>query len=203
MTCEFRRRDPLHHLAGRHPSRPTRPQNQKMGVAWPGTRFSVTAHIRLRRESAPVVGAGSRVRAVAQVKGVPGRERETGRDTPRPSVRSRSAPPCLWRLRGRGGCCRVLWSVGAPCCAVGPGWAVGLCCPGLCAGCRPFAEALDAPGQDSCGAAGVVQGGLVGDLLEEPFRVVSCCFCLGEGGGESRESGVFDDLLRMLGHDLA
>jgi len=80
---------------------------------------------------------------------------------------------------------------------------VGLCCAGLCAGCRPFAEALDAPDQDSCGAAGVVQGALVGDLLEEPFRVVSGCFCLDEGGGESRESGVFDDLLGVLGHGLA
>jgi hypothetical protein len=62
---------------------------------------------------------------------------------------------------------------------------------------------LDAPGQDPCGAAGVVQGALVGDLLEKPFRVVSGCFCLGEGGAESRESGVFDDLLRVLGHGLA
>jgi hypothetical protein len=62
---------------------------------------------------------------------------------------------------------------------------------------------LDAPGEDSCGAASVVQGALVGDLLEELFRVVSGCFCLGEGGGEGCESGVFDDLLRVLGNDLA
>jgi hypothetical protein len=62
---------------------------------------------------------------------------------------------------------------------------------------------LDAPGEDSCRAARVGQGSLVGDLLEEPLRVVSGCFCLGEGGGESCESRVFDDLLRVLGHDLA
>ncbi len=51
--------------------------------------------------------------------------------------------------------------------------------------------------------AGVVQGALVGDCLEEPLRVVSSCFCLGGGGGQSLEGGVFGDLLSVLGHDLA
>jgi hypothetical protein len=61
---------------------------------------------------------------------------------------------------------------------------------------------LDTPGQDSCGAAGIVQGSLVGYLLEEPLRVVSGCFCLGEAAGRAAKTGVLDDLLRVLGHDL-
>lgn len=80
---------------------------------------------------------------------------------------------------------------------------MGLCCAGLCAGCRPRAEALDAPGQYPRGAAGVVQGPLVGGLLEELLRVVACGFGFGEGSGEGVEGGVFDDLLHVIGHGPA
>jgi hypothetical protein len=47
-----------------------------------------------------------------------------------------------------------------------------------------FAYAVDAPGEDLCGRAGVVQGSLVGGLLEEALGVVACGFGVGQGGGE-------------------
>lgn len=82
------------------------------------------------------------------------------------------------------------------------GSAASLCCSGSCAGCRPGAEALNAPGQDPCGRVGVVQGALVGGLLEELLRIVACCLGIGEGGRECGKGGVFDDLLGMVGHGL-
>jgi hypothetical protein len=46
----------------------------------------------------------------------------------------------------------------------------------------------------------IVQGALVGGLLEEQLGVVSCGFGLCERGGEGFEGRVVQDLFRVLGH---
>lgn len=64
-------------------------------------------------------------------------------------------------------------------------------------------EAADAPGQCSCGAVGGVQGTLAECLGEDGGRVVACFLRLCEGGGKGIEGGVLDDLVHVIGYDLA
>jgi hypothetical protein len=67
----------------------------------------------------------------------------------------------------------------------------------------PLGEAVDSPGEDVCWRAGVVQGSLVGGLLEEAFGGVACGFGAGEGGGECPPAGVVEDLFGVRRHVCA
>jgi hypothetical protein len=50
---------------------------------------------------------------------------------------------------------------------------------------------------------GVVEGSLVGGLVEELGGVVAGGLCVGEGGGEGSPGGVVEDLIGMGGDGLA
>lgn len=49
---------------------------------------------------------------------------------------------------------------------------------------------------------GVVQGALAERLMEDGGRVVSCCFCLGEHGGECVPGGVVEGALGVFRYRL-
>lgn len=67
----------------------------------------------------------------------------------------------------------------------------------------PLGEALEAPGEDLGRGAGVVEGSLLGCLVEEVGGVVAGRFGVDEGGGEGGPGGVVEDLVGVGGDGLA
>jgi len=72
-----------------------------------------------------------------------------------------------------------------------------LCGAGSVTGGLQLREAMDAPGQNLCWGARVVERAMVGSLPKEPSRLVPSRFRIGQSGGQSVPGGIVEDLFRL------